>query len=42
MEKKKKKADKKARKKENKAEKEKEETGFPKDVDFKKFLGCGG
>ena len=21
---------------------EKEETGFPEDIDFKKFLGCGG
>jgi len=21
---------------------EKEETGFPEDVDFMKFLGCGG
>ena len=23
-------------------EEEKEQTGFPEDVDFKKFLGCGG
>ncbi len=23
-------------------EEQKEETGFPEDIDFKRFLGCGG
>ena len=29
-------------KEENKAPEEMDKEGFPKDIDFKKFLGCGG
>ncbi|WP_420576403.1 hypothetical protein [Ekhidna sp.] len=42
MEKDKKKAKKKAKKETNEEEKEIEKGGFPENVDFKKFLGCGG
>ncbi|WP_425389443.1 hypothetical protein [Ekhidna sp.] len=41
----KKKTDKEKAEKKEKSKKnseEKEETGFPEDVDFKRFLGCGG
>ncbi|WP_420317440.1 hypothetical protein [Ekhidna sp.] len=35
-------AKKKKEEKHKSEEEKKQETGFPKDVDFKRFLGCGG